>query len=107
MRLIIVSLVFVVFANLQAQENNAQPNIIFIFADDWGYGDLGFTEPILYNQMIGDYRDILPHSYTDIYYDTVLEQQMIRYIQYEYSYRMSTESVFLSRLSSDRVYDHN
>ncbi len=28
------------FFNLQAQSTNTPPNIIFIFADDWGYGDL-------------------------------------------------------------------
>ena len=36
---IILCLLFLTTAKLVAQ--NEQPNIIFIFADDWGYGDLG------------------------------------------------------------------
>ncbi|MCG3218426.1 MAG: hypothetical protein KAR35_05455, partial [Candidatus Heimdallarchaeota archaeon] len=43
------------------------------FAD----GDAGFTEPTLYWNMINDYRDILPHSYTDIYYDPTPEKQKL------------------------------
>lgn len=36
----LIFLAFFSFTNLKAQEINKQPNIIFIFADDWGYGDL-------------------------------------------------------------------
>jgi N-acetylgalactosamine-6-sulfatase len=38
--LIALSLVFVFNTTLQAKKECKQPNIIFIFADDWGYGDL-------------------------------------------------------------------
>lgn len=38
---IALCLVCMVCSRLQAQEESQQPNIIFIFADDWGYGDLG------------------------------------------------------------------
>jgi len=37
---IILCVVLTVYPKLQAQEKGKQPNIIFIFADDWGYGDL-------------------------------------------------------------------
>jgi len=40
MKPIVVVLALMVCSNIQAQEKNIQPNIIFIFADDWGYGDL-------------------------------------------------------------------
>ena len=36
---IIFCLLLIITAKMSAQ--NEQPNIIFIFADDWGYGDLG------------------------------------------------------------------
>ena len=31
--------------------------------------ELGWTEPTLYWQMVQDYRKILPHSYTDVYFE--------------------------------------
>ena len=36
----ILCLVLTIVPELQAQEKSSQANIIFIFADDWGYGDL-------------------------------------------------------------------
>ena len=39
-KLSIACLALTAFTNVQAQENKSRPNIIFIFADDWGYGDL-------------------------------------------------------------------
>jgi N-acetylgalactosamine-6-sulfatase len=39
-KLLIVCLFLIGFTNIQAQKKNKQPNIIFIFADDWGYKDL-------------------------------------------------------------------
>jgi len=40
MRFLIVSLALFTLASLQAKEKITRPNIIFIFADDWGFGDL-------------------------------------------------------------------
>ncbi len=39
-KFLFVSFLLIGFTNLKAQEKRNQPNIIFIFADDWGYGDL-------------------------------------------------------------------
>jgi N-acetylgalactosamine-6-sulfatase len=40
LKLTIACLTLLVFINLQAQGKKPKTNIIFIFADDWGYGDL-------------------------------------------------------------------
>ena len=38
---IILFCIFFIFKNEEIKAQKKQPNIIFIFADDWGYGDLG------------------------------------------------------------------
>lgn len=49
-------------ASIKAQQKNRKPNIIFIFADDWGYGDLSahgstWIETPNIDKMIGEGMD--------------------------------------------------